>query len=727
MRATLARPNSHRSRRVFLRASAALGGGLLMSLYLAPPAIAELPSHQPESPPDAFVHIKPDGSIAIAVIYLEMGQGVLTSLPMILADEMDADWSQVISQHAPAGDVYRSPVFGIQMTGGSLSIANSFQQYRELGAKTRAMLIAAAAKRWRVAPSECRTENSVVYGPGNRSARYAELADAAVGMPVPEKVPLKTPAEFRLIGKPVRRLDSRAKCDGSQKFGLDLDLPGMLIALMARPPIYGARVKEIDSKEARSVSGVRDVFAIPLLKGEVVVVVADRFWTAKQARDRLRIDWDVAGLERPDSVELRARFKKLARTTGLIAASRGDPNAIDSIPAVNRIVAEYELPYLAHTPMEPLNATVRYDGDSAEAWVGSQFPGPEQAAIAQVLGLKPEQVKFNVEFAGGGFGRRGPFDAQAPVAAALVAKRLRGAPIKFVWTREDDVQGGQYRPMFEHRVEIGIGADGMPAAWKHVMVGQSFIIGSGNPFESVLVKDGLDTLIAEGAADTRYAIPNFQVSVHQPTVNVAVLAWRSVGPAINHFVLETLIDELATRANVDPIVYRLKLLSQEGAKLRAALILLDEKSQWRKALAPGHAFGVACSEYHNTGSACVAEVSIKDHRLRIHRVTASLHCGLAVNPLSIEAQYQGGVTFGLIQLMAAITLKDGSVEQQNFDGYTPPYIADAPATTDVHIVPSTDPPTAIGENPVPLIAPAVVNALARLTGKRHRVLPLVNI
>jgi len=419
------------SRRSFLRVSAAATGGLLVSVYVDLPALARQGNQAPKVfPPDAFVHIRPDGQILITVNRLEFGQGVHTALPMILADEMDADWSQVVAELAPAADVYKDPLFGIQFVGGSGSIAHSFQQYRELGAKTRAMLVATAADRWHVSPDQCRTANSVVYGPGNQTARYAELADEAGRKPVPDKVRLKQPSEFRLIGKRVRRLDSRAKCDGSQKFGLDLDLPGMKVALIARPPVFGGRVRSFTDKEARSIAGVRDVFEIPLAKGTALAVVADRFWTAKQARDRLKIEWDLSGVEHADSQQLSTKYKELARTTGNVAVSNGDQKALDAMAPANRMVAEYEFPYLAHTPMEPLNTTIRFDGDRAEAWVGSQFQTFDQMAIAEVLGLKPEQVTFHTEMTGGGFGRRAVADSHVQREAAAIAKRLRGTPVK---------------------------------------------------------------------------------------------------------------------------------------------------------------------------------------------------------------------------------------------------------------------------------------------------------
>jgi len=721
----------HLDRRSFLRVSSVAAGGLLVALYFDLPATLSQGNQPPKIyPPDAFVHIRPDGKIMITVNRLEFGQGVHTALPMVLADEMDADWSQVIAELAPAAEVYKDPVFGIQMVGGSGSIAHSFQQYRELGAKVRAMLIAAAADRWRVTPEQCRTEASIVHGPNNQAAKYADLANDAARKPVPEKVTLKNPSEFRIIGKAVPRLDSRSKCDGSQKFGLDLDLPGMKIAVVAHPPVFGGKVKSVNDTEARKVEGVRDVFEIPLVKGSGVAVVADKFWPAKQARDLLKIDWDLSGIEHPDSAQLWTKYHELARTRGNVAVTRGDEKLIDQIAAPNRIVAEFEFPYLAHAPMEPLNTTVRFDGDAAEAWVPSQFQTMDQMAIGEVLGLKPEQVTFHTEFAGGGFGRRATIDAHVPREAALIAKRLRGTPVKLIWTREDDVRGGYYRPMHAHRVEVGIGPDGMPAAWRHVVVGQSLV--AGTPFEGMLIKNGVDETAVEGTSDTSYVIPNFHVSAHHPVVNVPVLWWRSVGHTHNAFVMETLIDELATRAKMGAIAYRRKLLKPEAKKLRAVLDLLDEKSAiyWRNRLPPqGHAIGMACHESFETAVACEVEVSIENKRPRIHHATVAVHCGMAVNPLTIESQFQGGLGFGLTQLVGqgAITLKDGRVEQRNFDGYTPPYIADVPVNVDVYIVPSTEAPTGCGEPPVPVIAPAVVNALAKLTGKRYRSLPLVSI
>jgi isoquinoline 1-oxidoreductase beta subunit len=705
------------TRRTFLQVSAGAMGGLLVSLYLDSPLFAQ--DEKVKYPPDAFIAIHPDGKIVIQVNRLEFGQGIATALPMILADELDADWSQVVPELAPAGDIYKDPIRGLQIVGGSGSIRTSFTQYRELGTRTRTMLIAVAAKRWNVSADECSARASVVHGPGGKSAKYGELAADAAQQPVPATVKLKDPSQFRIIGKGTKRLDSRAKCDGSQKFGLDVDLPGMVVALVKHPPVFGGKVKSVDDAEARKLEGVKDVFQVPVARnGQGVAIVADKFWTAKQARDRLKVEWDLAGLELPDTAALWTKFKELSATPGMAAESRGDEHALDSIPAADRITAEFEFPYLAHCPMEPLNATVRFDGDKAEAWVPSQLQGVDQMGIAQTLGLKPDQVIFHTAFAGGGFGRRAVPDSHVEHEAAAIAKPFKGTPIKLIWTREDDVQGGYYRPMHLHRAEVGIGNDGMPHAWRHVIVGQA-----------LRDPNKVDNGVVEGVVGTPYSIPNFHVSAHQPVINVPVLWWRSVGHTHTAFVMETLIDELAARAKMDPIEYRRKLLDPKATKLRAALDLLAEKATWRNQLPRGHAAGIACHYSFNTGVACAADVSLDNGRPRIHRVTVAVDCGVPVNPLTVEAQVQGGTTFGISQLVpkGAITFKDGRVEQRNFDTYTPPYMSEAPVAVDVHMVPSTEPPTGLGEPPVPVIAPAVVNALAKLTGKRYRTLPLTNL
>lgn len=724
-------PSGEMSRRSFLRRSTAAAGGLLVALYVERSGIAggKAPAG-PVFPPDAFVRIAPDGSIVIVVNRIEVGQGIHTALPMILADELDADWSAVTAELAPVSDVYRDPVLGLQMVGGSTSTANSFNQYRELGAKTRAMLVATAADRWKVSPSRCRTEASVVHGPSGQSATYGELAAAAARRPIPDKVSLKLPGDFRLIGKSVRRLDSRAKCDGSQKFGLDIDLPGIVTALIARPPVFGGTVKSIDDRAAREILGIKDVFEVPLVSGRGVAVVADGFWPAKQARDRLKIEWDVSSVEHADTSAILASYKEKAKRTATVALALGDAAAIDKVPADKAITAEYEFPFLAHAPMEPLNAVIRFDGDKAEAWLSSMAGTADQMALAQAFGIPPARVTCHIVFGGGGFGRRGPLDSHLVREAAAIARKMPGTNIKLVWTREDDIKGGYYRPMFVHRVQAGIGADGKPSAWKHVIVGQSFMKDTGLPFEPYLVKDGVDSLVVEGTVNNPYAIPNLHVSTDQTKVNVPVLSWRSIGYTHNTFVVETMIDELAGLAKIDPIAYRLSLFKPDAKRFVSSMKLLQDKTAgWRATLPKGHGFGVACGAYNGSAIACAVDVSIENGRPRIHRATAALDCGLAVNPLTIEAQVHSGFVFGLTQIVpgGAITMKDGIVEQRNLDGFAPPYMADAPVEIDVHLVPSGEAPAAIGETPVPVISPAVANALAAITGKRYRALPIVTL
>ena len=659
---------------------------------------------------------------------LEFGQGVQTALPMILADELDADWSQVVAELAPAADVYKDPVFGIQMVGGSGSIAHSFQQYRELGAKTRAMLVAAAAERWNVAPEQCRTEASVVRGPGGQSAKYAELAAEAARKPVPASVRLKEPAQFRLVGKKVRRLDGRPKCDGSQKFGLDLDLPGMKVAVVAHPPVFGARVKSVDDAAARAVEGVRDVFEIPLAKGTGVAVVADKFWPAKRARDLLKIEWDFTGVERADSSAVaravqttRAHgghaFRRARRREGARRGRRREPHRRRvriPLPAARADgAAEHDRP-LRRRPRGGVGRLavpdVRPDGRrrSARAEAGAgHFPhgdggrrlrAPRRHRLARAArggSSSPSACAARPSNSSG----RARTTSAAATTARCTCTASRSASARTACLRR-----------------------GATSSWASRLL-------AGTPF-AMMMKDGVDNSSVEGVSDTHYNLPNFNVTVHHPAVNVPVLWWRSVGHTHSAYVMETLIDELAARAKVDPIAYRRKLLKPEAKKLRSALDLMDERSAaWRRRLPKGHAVGFSCHESFGTGVACAVEVSLANKRPRIHRATVAVDCGIAVNPLTVESQFQAGVAFGLSQLMAkgAVTLKDGVVEQRNFDGYVPPYMPDAPVAVDVHIVPSAEPPTGCGEPPVPVISPAVVNALTNLTGKRYRSLPLVAV
>jgi isoquinoline 1-oxidoreductase beta subunit len=708
------------NRRSFLKLSAA--SGLALGVF---PAVAGLAPKElkPFEQPNAFVQIDADGTVTVQVNRLDFGQGIQTALPMLVAEELDADWSRVRGALAPAGAAYHDPLFGMQMTGGSGSVAHSWQQYRELGARARAMLVAAAAEQWKVDVAQCSTANSFVMGPGGKKIGYGALAKAAASQPVPATVKLKEIKDFKLLGKPTGRLDARAKSTGKQNFGIDMRMPGMAVALVARPPVFGGKFKSLDTKGAEAVKGVRAIFPLPVDRGGVgVVVVADGYWQAKTARDALKIEWDSGALERVDSVKQLAQYRELAKQPGKLKFN-DDTSKLASAP--RKIDAEFTFPYLAHAPMEPLNCTLDFKGDSCEVWVGSQFQTVDHGAIAKTLGLAPEKVVLHTQMAGGGFGRRAVPTCDYIIEAANVAKGLhkagRAMPVKVMWSREDDIHGGYYRPMHLHQASIGFDDAGKVAGWDHVIVGQSIV--TGTPFEAFLVKDGIDGTAVEGMKEP-YDIP-MKLAVHHPVVNVPVLWWRSVGSTHTAFVMETLIDEIAVATKQDPVAYRMKMMDAKHARHRAALQLAVDQSGYGKTTLPaGQAWGVAVHESFNTVVAYVVQASVKDGVPKLHKVTAGVNCNFAVNPKTIEAQVQGAALMGLGMCLpgAAITLKDGVVEQSNFSDYSVARNTDMPQVS-VHIVPSTEAPTGMGEPGLPPLAPAFANAVARLTGKRIRSLP----
>ena len=724
--AALARPEQGgMSRRSFIKAGTLATGGLVLGFFLpgANKIAQAADAPKPVFAPNAFLRIAPDNTVTVMVNRLEFGQGVHTALPMLIAEELDADWSQVRGALAPAGDAFKDPAFGMQMTGGSGSVAHSFMQYREIGAKARAMLIAAAAQQWNVKPEQCRTENGFVIGPAGQKANYGSLADAAMKLPVPATVTLKDPKDFRFIGKPAKRLDARAKSNGTQEFGIDFTLPDAKVAVIAHPPVFGAKVAKFDATRAKAIKGVLDVFEVPTDRGgSGIAVIATGYWPAKQGREALVVEWDTANVEKVSSDKQLAEFAALAKTPGAVAM-KADMSPLRSAP--KKISVQYEFPYLAHTPMEPLNCMVDLKADSCTVWAGSQFQTVDHAAIAKTSGLKPEQVTLNTMMAGGGFGRRAVPTSDYIVEAVNVAKAWKatgkGGPVKVVWSREDDVRGGYYRPSYVHRADIGLDAKGNILAWDHTIVGQS--ITTGTMFEGFMVKNGVDATTVEGMG-APYDLP-LNLSVHSPKVNVPVLWWRSVGSTHTAFVMETLIDEAAHIAGADPVAYRRKLIGEKHKRHLAALDLAVAKSGYgKKKLPKGRAWGVAVHESFNTVVAYVVEASVTKGVPKLHKVTAGVHCNLAVNPLTIEAQVQGAALMALGTTLpgAAITLKDGVVEQQNFGDYTVARMSDMPQV-DVHIVPSSDPPTGIGEPGLPPLAPAFANAVFRLTGKRLRKLP----
>lgn len=682
---------------------------------------------KPFEQPAAFVRIAKDGTVTVAINRLEFGQGVQTALPMCLAEELDADWTKVHAEHGDAGPAYVDPAYGMHMTGGSGSIKRSFLQYRELGARARAMLVGAAAAQWGVDASTLRTDNGFVLGAGGKSLSYGDLADAAMKLPVPAKVALKDSKDFRLIGKATARLDGRAKSSGQQKFGMDVQLPGMLTAVVAHPPVWGAKLQSLDASDAKAIPGVKAVLRMPTERGgEGVAVIAQGYWAAKQGRDALKLVWDSSGVEKVDSAAQLASYKALAQKTGAVKY-QADMAPLATAP--KKISAEFTFPYLAHAPMEPLNCTVQLSGNGADAqatlYLGTQMPGLDAMAAAKVLGLPPPNVKVHVQMAGGGFGRRAVPTADYVVEACTVAKLARAAgveaPIRVLWSREDDIKGGYYRPMHVHRAEIGFDAQGQVLAWDHVIVGQSIV--QGTPFERMMIKDGIDATIVEGMREP-YDVP-MRLSVHHPRINVPVLWWRSVGSTHTAYVMETLVDEIARSTNQDPVAYRLKLMGDKHLRHKAALMLAVERSGYGKRKLPkGRAWGVAVHESFDTVVAYVAEASVSKGVPKLHAVTAGVHCNLAVNPKTIEAQVQGAALMALGTCLpgAAITLKDGMVEQSNFGDYVVARMPDMPRMA-VHIVPSAEPPTGMGEPGLPPLAPAFANAIARLTGKTPHDLP----
>ena len=715
------------SRRTFLKMSVVSGfalGAFPLGAEAQTTAATALKAFEQ---PGAFLHIARDGTVTVTINRLEFGQGVLTALPMILAEELDADWSKVRGVHGDADAAYIDPAFGMHITGGSGSIKNSYTQYRELGARARAMLLSAAAAQWGVPASSLRTENGMVIGAGGKTMVYGELAEAAMAMPVPQTVALKDAKDFRIIGKATSRLDARAKSTGTQDFGIDMHLPGMLTAVVVHPPVFGARLKSVNDTAAKAVKGVKAVLRMPTDRGgEGVAIVAQGYWAAKLGRDALKLEWDTSAVEKVDSAAQLASYKALAKTTGLVHF-KADVSALATAP--KKISAEFSFPYLAHAPMEPLNCTVHVTGTGADTranlWLGTQMPGLDAMAAAKVLELAPEQVKINVQMAGGGFGRRAVPTADYVVEACTVAKLARTAglavPVRVIWSREDDIKGGYYRPMHVHRAEIGFDGKGRVLAWDHVVVGQSIV--KGTAFEGFLIKDGIDSTSLEGMRDP-YAVP-MRLSVHHPVVNVPVLWWRSVGSTHTAYVMETLIDEIARATKQDPVAYRLQLMGDKHPRHKAALMLAVEQSGYgKRKLAAGRAWGVALHESFNTVVAYVAEASVSKGVPKLHAVTAGVHCNLAVNPKTIEAQIQGAALMALSTCLpgSAITLKDGVVEQSNFGDYVVARMPDMPRIA-VHIVPSADAPTGIGEPGLPPLAPAFANAIAQLTGKTPRGLP----
>ncbi|MBL0165960.1 MAG: xanthine dehydrogenase family protein molybdopterin-binding subunit [Propionivibrio sp.] len=713
------------SRRHFLQGSAGLTLGFCLPVMAAAGAGKSgiVAADAATFEPNAFLRIGADNSVTVISKHLEMGQGTYTGLATILAEELDADWKHVRVEGAAAdAKRYNNTLWGpTQGTGGSTAMANSWDQMRQAGATGRAMLVTAAAKRWNVGVADIAVCDGIVSHAGSaRKASFGELALDAAKETVPTEVKLKDPRDFRLIGKQARRTDSAAKTNGTAQFTQDVFLPGMLVAVVAHPPQFGATVKSFDASRAKAVKGVVDVVQIP----QGVAVLAKDTWSAKKGRDALSVNWDDSKAFKLGTDEILARYREMARKPGLIARQTGDTGK--AFAGAARVVsASFDFPYLAHAAMEPMNCVVQLKADGCEVWNGEQSQTVDQGRLAEFFGLKPEQVKINMLYAGGSFGRRASSQSDYVLEAAHIVKAINGKSsvtpaVKLIWLREDDMRGGYYRPLFHHALEAALDGSGKLVGWRHRLVGQSII--AGTPFAAMLVKDGIDQVSVEGAANLPYAIPNLTVDLHTPTdIGVPVLWWRSVGSSHTAYSTEVFLDQVAVAMGKDPVALRLELLS-EHPRHAGVLKLASEKANWGTPLkaAPGErrGRGVAVHESFHSFVAQVAEVTVKkDGSIKVERVVCAVDCGTAINPDNIRSQVEGAVGFALsAALSGEITLKGGRVEQGNFDSYPLLRIGDMPKV-EVHIVPSSSAPTGIGEPGVPPLAPAVANAIAAATGK----------
>ncbi len=708
------------SRRGFFKASGAL------VLAVAMPELQAQSAAPLEA--NAFVRIGADSTVTVIVKHLEMGQGTYTGLPTLVAEELDADWAQMRAEGAPAdAKRYNNLFWGeAQGTGGSSSLPNSYEQLRKAGAAARFMLVAAAAERWKVPAKDITITRGVVeHKKSRRRAKFGELVAAAATQVVPMDLPLKDPKDFVYIGKaPLTRTDARAKSNGSAIYTQDVKLPGMLTAVVLHPQRFGAKLKTFDAAKTRQIPGVVNVvpFATPATNG--VAVLARDYWTAKKGRDALTAEWDETGALRLGSAEIMAEYKRLAVTPGSVAHKSGDVEAAFR-GAAKTVEAAYEFPYLAHAAMEPMNCVVALRPDGCEIWNGEQFQTVDQAVVAGLLGLKPEQVKINMLYAGGSFGRRANPQSDYLLEAAAIARATNeAAPIKLVWGREDDMRAGYYRPMYYHALEAGLDEKGELTAWRHSIVGQSIL--AGTAFEPMMVKDGIDATSVEGAANLPYGIPNRLVELHSPKIGVPVQWWRSVGSTHTAYATECFLDDIARATGKDPVALRLALLANHP-RHRGVLELAAKQAGWGKPPGKDRARGVAVHESFGTFVAQVVEVSRRKDAVHIERVVCAVDCGVAVNPNIVAMQMESGIGYGLSAALAgAITLKEGVVEQSNFHDYPVVRMNQMPKI-EVHIVPSTEKPSGVGEPGTPVIAPALANALAALNGTAVRVLPMKDV
>ncbi len=715
------------SRRGFLIGTTAIAGGFAVGFRPAGALAQEgMPVAQAEAsatnPFAAYVTITADDRITVISSQFDMGEGSYHGIATLVLEELGGRWDQtdVVGGSGNAA-LYGNLAWGgfAQGTGGSTSMASSWDRYRLAGATARAMLVAAAAEEWGVPAGEITVADGILSHPSGGSLSFGALAERAAALPVPADVPLRAPEQWTLIGNDaVRRYDGPSKTDGSHTFTHDVRLPGMLTAVMIHPPKFGARVASFDADAARAMPGVVDVVETP--RG--LAVVGEHMWAALKARDAVRVEWDETAAETRGTAEIMAEYRDLvAAEPAATALAEGDADA-GLAGAAQVLEATFEFPYLAHAALEPMNAVARMDEDGMlEIWGGHQMPDLYQMVAASVAGIPPERVRLHVMKTGGGFGRRGVADADVIVEAVAVARALDWrAPVKVQWTRENDMKGGRYRPAYVHKVRAGLDADGRLVAWDHHVVGQSIM--AGGAFE-VMIQDGIDPTSVEGALHLPYAIPNRRLGLTTTQVGVPVLWWRAVGSTHTAYVVETFIDELAQSAGTDPLEFRLAMMA-DSPRHAGVLRLAAEKAGWGGPLPEGRARGIAMAESFQSYVAQVAEVSIENGAVRVHKVVCAVDCGVAINPDNIRAQMEGGIGFGLGAILAEeLTLTGGAVDQGNYDLYTPLRIEGMPEI-EVHIVPSTERPTGVGEPGVPPIGPAVANAIHALTGRRIRALPI---
>jgi isoquinoline 1-oxidoreductase subunit beta len=710
-------PAREPTRRSFIKIAGGSGAGLVLGLHVLPHGVqAAQPVGLAASP---FVRIAPDNTVTVILKHLDMGQGAATGLATLVAEELDAGWHQIRTEFAPSDPgKYKNLAFGVQGVGGSNGLSNSFDQYRRAGATARAMIVAAAAKDWGVPESEISVTSGVASIKSGKTATFGALAELAAKQAVPATVTFKTPDKFVYIGKSFPRVDSVAKSNGTAKYTIDQQMDGMLVAVIARPPKFGATVATFDASSAEKVPGVVKVLQVP----QGVAVLAKNTWGAISGRDALKVTWDESKAEKRGTAEILAEYRALLDKPGLSVRNDGDADG-SLAKAVKVVSADFEFPYLAHAPMEPLDCVVRTDGSTAEVWTGSQMQTVDHGVACSILNLKPEAVQIHTLWAGGSFGRRAVANAHYVGEACAIAKAYgQPVPIKVIWTREDDIKGGYYRPIYVHRLKAGLDKDGNVIAWHHRIVGQSIM--AGTPFEGMAVKNGIDGTSVEGASNLPYSIPNLSVELHTVKVGIPVLWWRSVGSTHTAHATEHMMDLLAKEAGKDPVAFRLAHL-KDKPRHAGALKLAAEKAGWGSPLPPWTSRGIAVHESFQSYVAQVAEVVMKpDGSYKVARVVCAIDCGLAVNPDIVASQMEGGIGYGLgAALRGEITIAGGTVEQSNFDGYQPLRMSDMPRV-ESHIVPSAMGPTGVGEPGTPVILPAVANALFAATGQRTLKLPM---